>query len=41
MLGKKSQASSKGTKIDTLIGQNSELTGDIVYPLIYTFFFSI
>jgi cytoskeletal protein CcmA (bactofilin family) len=31
MFGKKSTSSSKGTKIDTLIGQNSELQGDIVF----------
>ncbi len=32
MLGsRKSSASPKGTKIDTLIGQNSELQGDIVF----------
>ena len=31
MLGKKNKSSSKGTKIDTLIGQNSELQGDIVF----------
>lgn len=31
MLGKKNKASSKGTKIDTLIGQNSEVHGDIVF----------
>ncbi|MCW8919797.1 MAG: polymer-forming cytoskeletal protein [Gammaproteobacteria bacterium] len=31
MFGKKSNASSRGTKIDTLIGQNSELQGDIVF----------
>lgn len=31
MLGKKNKAPSKGTKIDTLIGQNSEVHGDIVF----------
>lgn len=31
MLGKKNKASSKSTKIDTLIGQNSELQGDIIF----------
>lgn len=31
MLGKKSKSSAKGTKIDTLIGENSELQGDIVF----------
>ena len=31
MLGRKSGGSPKGTKIDTLIGQNSELQGDIVF----------
>ena len=29
MFGNKNTSSSKGTKIDTLIGQNSELQGDI------------
>lgn len=31
MLGKKKKSSSKSTKIDTLIGQNSELQGDIIF----------
>lgn len=31
MFGNKSKSASKGTKIDTLIGQNSELQGDIVF----------
>jgi cytoskeletal protein CcmA (bactofilin family) len=31
MFGNKNKSSSKGTKIDTLIGQNSELQGDIVF----------
>lgn len=31
MFGKNSKSASKGTKIDTLIGQNSELQGDIVF----------
>ena len=31
MFGNKSKSSSKGTRIDTLIGQNSELQGDIVF----------
>jgi cytoskeletal protein CcmA (bactofilin family) len=31
MFGNKGKSSAKGTKIDTLIGQNSELQGDIVF----------
>lgn len=31
MFGSKNTSTSKGTKIDTLIGQNSELHGDIVF----------
>lgn len=31
MFGNKNKSPSKGTKIDTLIGQNSELQGDIVF----------
>ncbi|MDH5785068.1 MAG: polymer-forming cytoskeletal protein [Chromatiales bacterium] len=31
MFGSSSKSASKGTKIDTLIGQNSELQGDIVF----------
>ena len=31
MLGMKNKTASKGTKIDTLIGQNSELQGEIVF----------
>lgn len=31
MLGKRSKTTGKSTKIDTLIGQNSELHGDVVF----------